>query len=104
MAGVSVDPEYLKELAGYQQKAEEKSVAGAKATDSTPTQLWVTHGVMSGHSNNAGGGCIAARRAAGGAIAKAAADLAAKLRTTAETYTAVDDDLSKNLNTQMLSK
>lgn len=104
MAGLSVDPEYLKELAGYQDQVETKSVSGAKATDGTPTQLWVTHGVISGHSNTAGGSCISARRAAGGAIAKAAADLAAKLRASGSTYTAVDSDLSKNLDTQMLSK
>ncbi len=102
MANLSVDPDYLKELAKYQDQAAVKSGSGATATNEITKNIWVTHGAISAHSNNAADRCVAKRRAAGAAMAKASADLAAKLRTAGLTYEGVDDKLSGNFNKQML--
>jgi uncharacterized protein YukE len=104
MANLDVTPEYLEKLAKKQDDAATEASAAAAAADGTGTWCWVNHGVISGASNSAFGGAESARSAAGKALRQASVDLAAKLRTAKETYTGVDDDLSKPVDKQVLPK
>jgi len=66
--------------------------------------VWVSHGVFSGWSDGAVAGAEPIRKAAGESMKKAAQNLAAKLRAAKETYQAVDEEQSQNLNTQVLDR
>jgi hypothetical protein len=104
MENLNVDPDHLVRLAEYQAQAATDSASGAKSTDGTTFELWMTHGVISMATNKSGSAMISQRRAAGKAMAKAAAELAKKLRAAAQTYDSVDAELSENLESQMLRK
>lgn len=101
---MKTDPAYLKELAGYQDDAAAKSASATQATKDIEWDTWWTHGVVSGFSNQSASTTQKARAAAGAAIAQASSDLSVRLRTAAETYTGVDDDLAGNFKTQVLDK
>lgn len=104
MANLNVNPEYLEKLAKKQDDAATEASAAATAAAGIGTWCWVNHGVISGASNGAFGDGESARTAAGNALRQASVDLAAKLRAAKETYRGVDDDLSKNVNTQVRPK
>lgn len=101
MSNLNVNPDYLEKLATYQDQAAAKSASAATAADGSPPSLWWTHGVISGFSNMSAGDVVGQRRAAGAALAKAATDLAAKLRAAAQTYASVDVELRENLDNQI---
>ncbi|MEE6179554.1 type VII secretion target [Mycobacterium sp. 050134] len=92
MIDLTVDPRYLKELAQYQDQAAVHSSSGATAAEETATNLWVTHGVISGLSNTAAGRCVNVRRAAGVAMADVSARLATALRIAGRLYANVEED------------
>ncbi|MCV7429652.1 ESX-1 secretion-associated protein [Mycobacterium montefiorense] len=102
MATLSVDEKYLEQLATKQGQAATKAQEAASAASNTATAVWVTHGVISGSSNGAFVTAENQRRGAGRNIGQHASDLAAKLRAAKQTYEGVDEDLSANLNKQML--
>ncbi|OBG65089.1 MULTISPECIES: ESX-1 secretion-associated protein [unclassified Mycobacterium] len=102
MATLNVDEKYLEELATKQVQAATKAEEAATAAGNTETAVWVTHGVISGASNSAFVTAEKQRRGAGQNIRQHASDLAAKLRVAKQTYAGVDEDLSRNLNKQML--
>lgn len=104
MASMNVTADYLEKLAKKQDDAATEAAAAASAADGTGTSCWLTHGVISGASNSAIGGVESARSSAGKALRQASVDLAAKLRTAKEVYAGVDDDLSKNVDKQVLPK
>ncbi len=103
MARLNVDEKYLEQLATKQGQAATKAEEAASAASNTETAVWVTHGVISGSSNGAFVTAEKQRRGAGQNIKQHASDLAAKLRVAKQTYEGVDEDLSANLNKQMLS-
>ncbi len=102
MARLAVDPRYLEQLAGKQAQASTKAEEAATAASNTETAVWVTHGVISGTSNSAFVTAEKQRRGAGQNIRQHASDLAAKLRVAKQTYEGVDEELSGNLDKQML--
>lgn len=104
MANLSVTPEYLDKLAKKQDDAASAAAEAATTATGVSTSCWVTHGVISGSSNGAFGTTADARKAAGETLQKASADLAGKLRTAKLTYQGVDEDLSENLDKQILPK
>ncbi|MEE6136356.1 type VII secretion target [Mycobacterium sp. 050128] len=104
MMNLNVDPTHLANLAKRQDAVAATAVNAAKTTDTVAQWLWITHGVISWGSNIAGGGLVNQRRAAGLALAKAAADLSAKLRAAEETYQGVDGELRENLDDQAQPK
>ncbi|BBZ46760.1 ESX-1 secretion-associated protein [Mycobacterium parmense] len=101
MANLAITPDYLEKLAKKQDDASSKARDAATAASGIETAVWVTHGVISGVSNSAATAAEGVRRGAANNIATAASDLAAKLRTAAQTYTGVDQDTSENLNKQV---
>lgn len=102
MARLSVDERYLEQLATKQGQAATKAEEAASAASNTETAVWVTHGVISGSSNSAFVTAEKQRHGAGQNIRQHASDLAAKLRVAKQTYAGVDEDLSGNLDKQML--
>jgi Excreted virulence factor EspC, type VII ESX diderm len=104
MANLTVTPEYLEKIAKRQDEAASEAAGAASAAAGTGSACWLTHGVISGSSNSSIGDTESARQAAGNAIKQASVDLATKLRTAKETYTAVDSELGGNLDKQVLSK
>jgi hypothetical protein len=104
MADLAITPRYLAKLATKQDDASNKAGDAASAASGIETAVWVTHGVISGSSNSAFTDAEKVRREAGKNISTASSDLAAKLRTADVTYAGVDDDLSGNLDKQMLSR
>jgi Excreted virulence factor EspC, type VII ESX diderm len=102
--GITVDPAHLESLAVKQDQASGKAGQAVGAASEFGWQLWVTHGVISGISNGAIELAAGQRRGACQNIATAAHDLAAKLRTAKQTYEGVDQDLSGNLDKQMLER
>ena len=104
MAGVTVDPEYLNKLATHLDDAEQEAVDAAAAVVGLTTACYMTHGVISGLSNDAFGRAEQARMSAATAIALTAHNLAAKVRAAGAVYASVDGDLAANIATQMLDK
>lgn len=102
MANLNVSASYLEGLARELDKAAEEADGAASAADGIATNCWLTHGVMSGSSNGEIQKVENRRKSAGKAIRQGCVDLAAKLRTAKAAYTGVDEDLSKNMNTQVL--
>jgi hypothetical protein len=101
---LAADPEYLKELAGYQDEAASASATATGKTRDLGWDCWWTHGVVSGCSNQSATDTQAARAAAAAAIAQASSDLSVRLRTAADTYTDIDFEMSENFKTQVLDK
>jgi uncharacterized protein YukE len=104
MANLEVTPGYLDKLAGKQDTAATEAAGAAMAAAGVGTSCWITHGVISGSSNGAFDTAEEARAAAGNTIAQASVNLAAKLRTGSKTYAAVDDEVSGNINKQVLPR
>ncbi|KAA1251795.1 ESX-1 secretion-associated protein [Mycobacterium simiae] len=104
MANLALTPGHLDNLAGKQDRAAEMTAEAATAANGIPTAVWVTHGVISSSSNIRFVEAEAARRMAAENMRKVAADLAAKLRTAKETYASVDEELSRNIDKQMISR
>lgn len=102
MANLAVTPDYLEKLAKSQDEASKTAGDAATAASKTEVAVWVTHGVISGVSNSAFTAAEKARQGAGNNIKTATSDLAAKLRTASQTYVSVDDELSGNLDKQVL--
>ncbi|OBI59772.1 ESX-1 secretion-associated protein [Mycobacterium sp. E796] len=102
MANLTVTPDYLEKLAKSQDQASTTAGDAATATSKIEVAVWVTHGVISGVSNSAFTAAEKARQGAGNNIKTAASDLAAALRTAGKTYAAVDEELSGNLDKQVL--
>lgn len=98
---LKVTPEYLEKLAVKQDQAAATDLDAAKPTVEVGKWTWVTHGVMSGFSNEAAAKVVESRFAASQALSQVSLDLAAKLRTGKTVYTAVDQETSQNLNSQM---
>lgn len=101
---VNVTPEYLENLAKNQDDAAKCARDAAAAVSGLKHELYMTHGVISGNSNNAGGAAEDARRAACKAIETAAAGLAAKLRAAKQVYGSVDSELGSNFDKQVRSR
>lgn len=101
---LNATPEYLKELAGYQDSAASKSASASQKTKDLAWDCWWTHGVVSGCSNQSAGDTQAVRAEAAAAIANASSDLSVRLRVAAETYQDIDLELSANFKTQMRDK
>ena len=104
MSKLKVTPEYLEKLAAKQAEAAAADLEAAKPPAETQKWIWVTHGVMSGFSNVAGSAAESSRRAAAEALQQVSLDLAAKLRTGKQVYTAVDEETGQNLDKQMSDK
>lgn len=104
MQELTVDPDYLNELAGFQDQASGQATSGAKATHKVSHDLWLTHGVISGVSNTEVSDAVNDRVAAGKAIAKACAALADSLRSAADAYQGTDEQESENLDNQLLDR
>lgn len=102
MANLTVTPGYLEKLAKSQDEASKTAGDAATATSKIEVAVWVTHGVISGVSNSAFTAAEKARQGAGNNIKTASSDLAAKLRTANQTYEKVDNELSGNLDKQVL--
>ncbi len=102
MANLAVTPDYLEKLAKSQDEASNTAGDAATAASKIEVAVWVTHGVISGVSNSAFTAAEKARQGAGKNVSTATSDLAAKLRTAGQTYKSVDDELSGNLDKQVL--
>lgn len=103
-AEIVADPAKIELLAKKHDEAAAEGVDMAKAANGTGSSCWVNHGVVSNSSNDSFGTTEEARRAAGQTIRQASIDLAAKLRTAAKVYSGVDEDLSSNLDKQVVPK
>jgi hypothetical protein len=104
MKNLKVDPEYLKNLAKKQDQAAEKAASAAKATAKVGSQLWWSHGVVSGPSNAAAIDAEVVRRGAAEDLQRAFVNQAAKLRAADEVYREVDNELADNLKNQLLPR
>jgi uncharacterized protein YukE len=104
MASLKVTPDYLEKLAKSQDEASKTAGDAATAASKIEVAVWVTHGVISGVSNSAFTAAEKARQGAGKNISTASSDLAAALRTASQTYEKVDEELSGNLDKQVLSQ
>lgn len=108
MANLDVDADYLIELAGH---LEEAAISTETARDVIPNvgdginsfggQLWLTHGVMSGASNNAFIEAAQARRDAASTIANSIREVRNALLEAAGAYQTVDTDTGENLKKQI---
>ncbi|MBY0441963.1 MAG: ESX-1 secretion-associated protein [Mycobacteriaceae bacterium] len=103
MADVEITTEHLNQLADKQDQAAAGSGEAAMTASDMKTNLWVSHGVASGPSNDAFTKAERARRHAGIALQNASAALAEKLRTAAAAYTSTDQQTSDNINKQLRS-
>ncbi len=104
MAVLTITPGYLAKLAKLQDQASEKSGLAAASAFEISKDLWVTHGVISGHSNNAVTNAEAVRRAAGEALKKVATALAVTLRAADDAYQSTDEQADKTIAHQVLDR
>jgi len=104
-----VDQEHLKNLAAHQETAAEEAATAAGVVEKekvplTPLGIWLTHGVYSAESNIALNLLVDARRAAAQTMKEASIELAARVVAAGVTYEGVDEDLSANINKQVLDR
>lgn len=102
MADVVVVPEHLGQLAAVQEQASQTvQMAGSAGPTAAQAheQLYATHGVISGFSNDAITQALAARAKGVQATTRASAALAAELRAASEVYKTTDEQWGKNLTT-----
>lgn len=102
MSGLTVDPNELQQLAGYQELAAAQADQGTNQTPHDFSQkLWDTHGVISGPSNRAFSDKAREREQAGLAIQEACLTLAAALGSAAASYVNTDIDAAVSLSKQL---
>ncbi len=104
MADLTVDTDYLEDLAATQNEAAGYAAQAAQATSEIGHKLNWTHGVISTASNGAFASAEVSRRNAGLALQQASEDLAEKLLAGGVMFKGVDEDLSINLDRQMLDR
>jgi len=101
---LAVKPGYLEGLAKEQDEASKKAGYVATQAKDLGNDLWKSHGVISFWSNLGGASTEEGRRKAGKALAAAASDLAAKLRTADNAYQTIDEEMADNLSKQVLDR
>ena len=102
MTDLAVTPQYLEQLALFQDQSAEEAGSAARATAGIGKALWVTHGLISDDSNTAVVKAEQARSRAGNALGAVAAELAEWLRDAASAYVNIDDEAASNLARQMV--
>ena len=103
MSGMTVEPTELKDVADYRDQAAAAAAKGVDATESVDLKgkLYLTHGPISGPSNDAISAKARVREDAGRALQEACLTLAAALTTAATWYTDNDASAAGSLNKQM---
>ena len=103
MFELAVTTGYLANLETTQDEAADKAGSAAMVASNLKSELWVSHGVISGASNVAFTNAEAARRAAGEAMKKASTDLAVKLRAARDAYGRTDEQAGQHIDQQLLA-
>jgi len=104
MSEVTVDPAELRYVADTQQNAAaDEADKGVHATESVNLRekLYMSHGPISGPSNEAINYRTAVREVAGRAMAEACRSLSAGLHEAADLYTKTDANSSEDLDKQL---
>jgi Excreted virulence factor EspC, type VII ESX diderm len=104
MSDLTVTPDYLDNLATIQDQTADKTGSAATVASGIATDLWVTHGVISGKSNVELISAEAARRSVVEAMQKVSVDLATKLRAAGDAYVGTDGQAAANIDEQVLPR
>lgn len=103
MSDLTADSQELQRLADRQDDV--AAEAGQSSSDCSArhfkAQLWATHGLLSGPSNNAFSTKADDREDAVGALREASATLAAALQVAAAAYARADEGSAADLSTQL---
>jgi len=104
MARVTVDKNYLEQLAQGQMSAATKEFYATAAPQDTPAMLWVSHGLLCAASNVAVTNAEDARRDAGLAMERASIALADRLRAAAAAYENTDEQNGEKIDHQVFNQ
>jgi hypothetical protein len=104
MAGVTVDKNYLEQLAQRQISAANKDFSAAFAAGDIGSVLWLSHGLLCAASNVAVTNAEDARRDAGLAMQRASKVLADKLRAATAAYENTDEQNGEKIDHQVFDQ
>src|ERR1700692_4081592 len=103
MSDLEVTPDYLEKLATIQEQTSADTGSAAGVATGISTDLWVTHGVISGHSTTAVANAERARRSVVEAMQVFSHELAVKLGAAADAYASTDEHAGENIDEQVLA-
>jgi ESX secretion-associated protein EspC/F len=104
MSDLVVAPDYLNQLATIDGQTSDKIGSAAAVATGIKDDVWVTHGMISGESNEALADAEAARRSLVEAMQTYAHDLATKVKAAVDAYVSTDEQAAENIDTQVVTR